>query len=515
MTVSDIVTARPKSAPSKRSARLLAITWHRTLAVIGGLALLLWGGSGLLHPLMSAIGPQQAVFFPPGLPPGQSLDLQGIKPVHQTLAEAGIAEATAVKVVMSKGGPLLQVTGDPDAPRRYFDLMTGAERPDHDRAHAVFLARHYLREDAPIRAVEKLTDFTPDYPWVNRLLPVYHVQFERPDNLSIYIYTETNAAAGVNNTTKTILQTGFRWFHTWSWFPHQAEWGRVILITLFVGSLFALAATGLAMLLLIRRKRRAPGSRGWHRIAGYALALPLLMFTSSGIFHLIEFSLFEPGKTLRLAEPMDLRTAQFPIHEQWPMITAGLTVSTLSIVQAPADGRYLYRLGLARSRDAAAPVTAAEIRNARFDGVPRTGPARYLDAESGAVWPDGDRELAIQLAENFTGVSREAITDAALITRFGAGYDFRNKRLPVWRLSYGAPLDADYFVDTTTGVLADIAPHRTKPERFSFSMLHKWNFLRPLGRDMQNIIVSGTVILAIGLMGVLGLRLDIKRRKRR
>ncbi len=487
--------------------RAFSIRLHRVLAILGGIGLLLWGGSGLLHPVIATWGPQQAVFFPPSHP----VDLTGIRPLHETLAQAGIAQAAAIRIVPGDNESLLQVTEDPDTPRRYFRLHDGAELPNHDAAHAVFLARHYTRETAPVRSVEWIDDFTPSYPWVNRLLPVYKVTFERPDDLAIYIYTETNAAAGVDNRFKSVLQTGFRWFHTWSWFPAEADWARVVLMALFIGSLLALALTGIAMIVLIRRKARAPGIRGWHRVAGYAAALPLLMFTSSGLFHLVQYAATPPTKNLTLSAPISLASAVFPLHAQWADLSAGLDVSTVSIIE-DANGRLLYRLGLAPPRRGR-PETPSDIRNARFDGVARTGPALYIDASTGATFEDGDREIALQLGERFTGVPREAIRNAELVTRFGPQYDFRNKRLPVWRLDYGEPVNATIFVDTTSGVLADRTPDHAKAEQWSFSYLHKWNFLFPLGREAQNLIVSVAVAFSLVFMAAIGLTLDLRRRR--
>ena len=493
--------------------RALSIRLHRAVAALGGVALVLWGLSGLLHPVMTTWGPQQAVFRPPAA----EIDLAGARPLHETLAAAGIAEASAVRVLAGERGPLLQVTQDQHAPRRYFKLDDGAELPDHDKAHAVFLARHYTGTTAPVSDVAFVTEFTADYPWVNRLLPVYRVRFDREDDLSIYVYTETNAAAGVSNRFKSVVETGFRWVHTWSWFPREAGWARVVLIGLLVGSAFAAALSGIAMLVLIRRGTRAPGMRGWHRIAGYALAAPLLMFTASGLYHLLQDVADPPTAALSLSPPIDLRGARFGLTEAWPDIAWGLDVAAVSIV-ADAEGRHLYRLGLAPDRDegrSAEPTTPAAIRSARFDGVQPTGPALYLDARTGEAYPGGDRELALQLGERFTGAPRGAIEDARLVTRFGMDYDFRNKRLPVWRLDYGAPVHASVFVDTTTGVLADRVLERQKPERVSFSMLHKWGFLRPLGRDAQNVVISAFTVLLVVFAAGMGLALDLKRRRRR
>ena len=127
----------------------------------------------------------------------------------------------------------------------------------------------------------------------------------------------------------------------------------------------------------------------------------------------------------------------------------------------------------------------------------------------------GDRELALQLGERFTSISRDHVEKATLVTRFGPGYDFRNKRLPVWQLDYGEPVNGTLFVDTTTGVLADRVMDAQKIERFSFSFIHKWNFLFPLGREALNGIVSAFVFALVVFMAILGLQMDIKRRQYR
>ncbi len=488
--------------------RVFSIKYHRMLGLIAGIALLIWGISGLLHPIMTTWGPQQAVFFPPK----QAINLQGVHPLSETLATAGIEKASAVRVVPSDGKNVLQVTIEANQPRQYFELVNGTELINYDVKHAEYLARYYTKAEEDIRSVEWLDEFTPEYPWVNRLLPVYKVSFDRPDNLSIFVYTETNASAGLSNNFKHTVQTGFRWLHTWSWFPRDADWARVVLISLFMLSLFSIAVTGIGMLLLIKRKARAPGGRGWHRLAGYVLALPILSYSASGLFHLLTFAAVPPVSNLQLSEPIDLNKAHFPIHEQWEEISAGLNVSTVSIIE-DVNGNLLYRLGIAKPRGGG-PNTAAEIRNARYDGVERTGPAIYLDASTGLPVEQGDKELALQLSEKFTQNDRELIEDAGIVTRFGSGYDFRNKRLPVWRFDYGAPVNATVFVDTTTGVLADVTLHSAKPEQWSFSQLHKFDFLRMAGRDGQNVIIAIIVLLCLGFLAALGLQMDIKRRRR-
>ena len=152
---------------------------HRFLAISGGLALVLWGGSGLLHVVMTNFGPQQVRFRPPT----QAIDLSSVRPIGETLERAEIREAAAIRIVAGDRESLLQVTEEQDRPRRYFDLGSGEERPSHDRVHAEFLARYYLGLDGGadaaepasltrVRSIEQIVEFSDAYPWVNRLLPV-------------------------------------------------------------------------------------------------------------------------------------------------------------------------------------------------------------------------------------------------------------------------------------------------------------------------------------------------------
>lgn len=506
---------------------------HRWLALIGGISLLIWGISGLTHVAMVLFGPQQAQF----MPPVSALDLQGARPVDETLAEAGIAQAVAIRTVASERGSLLQVTTDPMAPRRYFEPKRGVELPDYDAMQAEFIARHFLAEARPITAITLQTAFDGDYPWVNRQLPVWRVEFAGDDRLTAFVHTETSSLAAVNNAAKTRLQSVFRYLHTWEWVPASMEWLRVVVVALMVGSLAALAITGTMMLITVRRAKRLKGAKGWHRIAGYVLALPLLMFSLSGIYHLVQSALEPPVSHLRMAEPINLADGRFPITQQWAEVTAGLDVASLSLVEG-AGGRALYRLGLAApgtmsmaehdhsshdhaqhmaatAAQASVPTTPDEIRKARFDGVQPTGPAVYLDAATGEVAPQGDREIARLIAGRYLGADDATITGMELITRFGMDYDFRNKRLPVWRVDYGAPHNTSVFVDTATGTFVDRLDNWQKPERYVFSLIHKWNFLFPLGRPALNAVVGGFVIALIGLMGLIGLWLYLKGRRKR
>jgi len=484
---------------------------HRWVAIVGGVALLIWGASGLMHVAMSAFGPQPARFFPPERP----LRLSEAEPLDAILELAGVGLAAAVKVIVGENENLLQVTESQDMPRRYFRLSDGGELHDHDPRHAVYLARYFMEEaEAPIRRVEWITAFSDSYPAVNRLLPVYKVEFDRSDRLAVYVYTETNAIAAVTNARKEVLQQIFQWMHTWSWISQEVGLLRTLVMGAMIVGLIAMVLSGLAMIVLIRRRSRAPGPLGWHRVSGYLLWLPILALSGSGLFHLLQHHGSQAGeRTLTLSPPLGVAGVSYLIDQQWEDMTRDMSVNSLSLVQA-ADGHWLYRLSMTPDQRNA-PSGAEAIRNARFDGDPASGAVRYVHASTGRIWEDGDRELALQLGERFTGVDRSAVKEVTMVTRFGSGYDFRNKRLPVWRLDYGAPVNASIYIDTAAGVLADQTLDSARAELFSFSYFHKWAFLSPLGRSVQNLVIALVMASSLLLMGVIGLQLDLKRRGRR
>lgn len=533
---------------AKNNAARWSYSKHQWLGLIGGISLLVWGLSGLTHIAMVLFGPQQAQF----MPPAASVELEGARPIAETLAEKGITEAVAVKTVPAQGGGVLwQVTGTQGSERRYFRPADGSEVTGGDRAQAEFLAHHYLATDRAIRTATLQTEFDADYPWVNRLLPVWKLEFASDDGLVAYIHTETSSLAAVNNTTKNRLQSVFRAMHTWEWVPAGMDWLRVLVIALMAGSLLALGLTGIAMLVTVRRKKRLPGARGWHRIAGYVLAVPLIMFSASGVYHLIQSALVPQVSQLKMGQPVDVTSGKWPIEADWALIAKGRDIASVALVEG-AQGQPLYRIGLAPPKGsmgggehdhgpankrpehgpdhamaghdhaammaaqstAKVPATDAEIREARFAGITPDGPAIYLDAATGEVVTSGDKDLARAIAHRFTGAPDSTVTGVELITRFSHEYDFRNKRLPVWRVDYGAPVKASLFVDTATGVLVDRVADHEKPERLVFSFLHKWNFLFPVGRLAQNVLVGVFAIALIGFMAVLGLRMDLVRRLR-
>lgn len=441
--------------------------WHRRLSLLSGVALLLWASSGLLHPMMSWTNPRPAAFAPPV---GEPMTLPQ-RPLAELLNEQGVAEVGFGRLLLQRERLLWQVAS-PDRQRLdYFDAASGAVVSDADRDRAVMLARHYTGlDDAPLRSVERINAFSRDYPTVNRLLPVWRVAFERDDGLEAWVDTEEDRLASLSDRRKRVLQGLFQTVHTLD-FLDGVESLRLGLIVAAVGSVLAMAMLGIGMLWLIRRRSTTSGARRWHRGLAWVVWVPVLMFTLSGLFHLLRMS-----SALQLDDP--------------PSGAYGIAVHALHPPPSSMDGvRMLSLLPL--------PEGGAVWRG-------RRSPTELLiaDALSGQPLAGGDPALALRLAS----VSPPALL--RLQTTFSGEYGFAYKRLPVWRLQTDQGL---VFVDVATGQVAAHVGRMDRAEQWSFSALHKWQFLDPLGRAWRDGIMVSGVLLAM-LAAIAGLVLWQRRR---
>ncbi|MCE0555687.1 PepSY domain-containing protein [Motilimonas sp. E26] len=500
-----------------------AKTWHNRLAWLAFISLFIWALSGLLHPLMSWTGPKLAAFFPPKAVLPASL----VSQVPAVLKQHQINQALLVKVVPSVNGAVLQVTQDELAPRRYFDLSNYRELADHDVEHAKWLARHYTGlADTAIKSVTLQTQFDHAYPWVNRLLPVYKVAFDSPDGLTIYVHTETNAQAGLTNDYKIQVQGWFRTLHTWHWLD-DFEYARVLLVGLLMLVLVLSTLTGMALVLSIKRSAKATWQRNVHHLVAYAIWLPLLGFSGSGLYHLLHAAIADQHNGLRLAQPLTWQDDE--LNQQiWSSKELGFMLNGLSLIRDP-QGQLIYRLSLPSNKAGKgghvhdAVKTAgkdehrhhghqAPQRDAIYDGIAITDPALYISAKTGQQVAFNDEKLVIAMAEQQLGLSLEQLQGTQLITHFGLHYDFRNKRLPVWQLDYDSKLGDKVFIDPATGILVDRLTDNARYEGYSFSFLHKWNFTRPfMERTTRDVIMSLVLGLAMLFAG-LGIVLKIRRK---
>ncbi len=438
--------------------------WHRRLSWVAGLAMLLWAGSGLLHPLMSWTNPLPVAFSPPAVDAEISIDQ--LQPLESVLRNLGVREVSYARVLRQDSAWLWQWADADRVGWHYADAVTGQALPDADRQRAELLARHFSGAVEAVADAERLTRFTSEYPAVNRLLPVWRIRFDRKDRLSVYVHTGEDRLGSLNDRRKNALLVVFQAVHTLAWLD-SAEWMRLPLIAAAVLSVLAMAMLGLVMLSVPAAKAGVTSARRLHRLLAWVIWAPALMLGGSGLFHLL---------------------TQSPLRAS---VAASPSVYAVEALRTPG-----------RLDQPAQSITLLPARGAQaFWRVESTGRVSLLDASSGHVHPGGDAELAVALA----GLPMTAM--ATPQAGFSDEYGFANKRLPVWRLE-----SADHllFVDSRAGVVAARVNPLDVAEQSSFSRLHKWQFLNPLGHAARDLILSLAALLLIA-GAVAGLTLRQRR----
>ncbi|HRK57232.1 MAG TPA: hypothetical protein PLQ67_06880, partial [Burkholderiaceae bacterium] len=293
----------------------------------------------------------------------------------------------------------------------------------------------------------------------------------------------------------------FRALHTFSWLQGQ-ENARVLLMAALLLALLAMSATGTAMVLLIKN-RALPWKKKIHRLIGYLAGMPVLLFTLSGLYHLLAGAYGESPRGLQLGPPMTLSGAQLGGLDGWLAQHAHQSFNNLSLIQGP-DARLLLRASLPQGR-----AGQAIERGHHFDGQATEQAALYIDVHTGRPTALTDQDMAVHYAQTRFGLAPSQIKHVTVIERFGVHYDFRNKRLPVWQIETHRPQGDRLFIDPATGMLVDRLIDTARFESYSFSFLHKWNWLKPLiGAGPRDATIVLTLIAAIvaTLIGAVMLR---------
>lgn len=486
------------------------LAWHRRLMWVAAASLLLWGISGALHPIMSWTGPKASKFFPPQL----NTKVEALGGLQTALVAANRKSISTAKILPSKDGSVLQITREKLQPRVYFDIRTGDSLVSYDEKHAGWLASYFTgRATEEIKSIEFVSEFSSEYPWVNRLLPVYRVEYQGEAGLVAYVHTETNQLASLTNHWRSSLQSIFRALHTWNWFDNLVI-ARVFIVGLMMLTLLVMAGLGIGLIFGLPNRKIPNKSRYWHRKLSYFMWLPVLAWSLSGFYHLLQAEFVTSVSGLRLDKPFQLpmKVNQTQVQPEfslgWLDDYANRPINSISVIRGDAEQLFF--------RASIGPENSNQqlTKQQRFKGRPAEVKAFYVDALTGVrVDEITDENRAEWLTQQHLKVGKQAILKKQLVTRFGNGYDFRNKRLPVWKVSIDDKESTQLFIDPATGILVDKNRSIDRLESWSFSFLHKWNMLNPLtGRLIRDFIIVS--ILVFGILFVLfGIRSKIKRRQ--
>lgn len=472
--------------------------YHRWFGVVSCVAVMMWGASGVMHPIMSRINPTPVNMSPPQ----SALALHGAQPPSEVLTRAGIAEVASLRVMSWNDASYYQVTLSGQMPRRYFEVNSGAELPDGDARYAEYLARHFIDDrQSKLRRVSLLTQFSEDYLDINRLLPVYLVEFERADGLRAYVETSPPRVSALVDDRKALLGSLFKVMHNWE-FLRDADGVRMTLISTLLAVTLLSALSGIWMYGFMWQRgtlqlHHAP-LRRWHRATGILVSLSALLFAVSAEWHLLG------GERRTMSAQLE---GHIPVQQiQLPDTVRHGGWEKVGLLQL--DGRPVYLLQPSQHEAAAVAANGEHDHSAK----PTTGakPKMVYVSADGEAMGDGGRSHAIWLAGQFSKLASDKISNVSLVNKFEGEYGFLNKRLPVWRVDYDTAEHLSYYVETATGVLAATVRDADRAEGWSFAYLHKYHWLDFAGKDVRDFVM-GLFGLGNLLIAVLGLWMFARR----
>lgn len=480
--------------------------WHRTLALIVVLPLLAWSLTGLLHPLMTRWQPSAVAMSPPpeliNAPSGTSWQ-----------ALPAPASVLPKDLVMTELRPLTWqgtaywMAGGADGTRQYFRAHDG-QLSDIEPSLMTALARHFTGISSGEPELKLITAFSAEYPFINRYLPVWRVQFSGHDTVA-FIEPRGLRLSALSDPWKTWFSATFSRLHSWSFWSHEPS--RDIAMAVFLSLGLAVVVTGIFR--LFRRKAVASAvesgalrsgnliglskPRRWHRRLGWFVALGAIASMSSGMFHVLAINKSQPSFN---AKPERIAFSAGQLRTLPPVIGV---MGERSLAVASANGPLWVSYAVDRGRLAehaehqhhvAAPSLAMSLQ--RAENAQPVAIEVYV------------QELAAGVMAQHPGASVES---QQAITGFTAEYGFVQKRLPVYQLQLDTPDHIAMYIDPIDAVVSSVVTDLARVEGYSFAYIHKGMWLDGLGKDTRDGIL-GLQALGVFVMACLGLLLARRRR---
>jgi hypothetical protein len=478
--------------------------WHRRLGLIAAVGVILSSLSGILHPIMTRLQPAPAKmtidYRVPAL--DNAMAPSGLLRAH------GLAAISDLRVVSWAGQSYYQVTLSDGISRRYFDVHDGAALGDGDRQYAEYLAREFVGEpSADVRAAAIIGAFDWEYPRINRLLPVWRIEFDRSDGMAAYVDTRTGRLGTLVDRVKAFSSVEFAILHRWQWLDPIAPVTRLIVFSLVL--LAALSVTLSGCWIYIARWSQSAvrwNLRRVHRVWGVSISLVSFIFVLSGGYHLLHLGVRgDPGERfhppLRQHQTTNLQIGPLDATKQ-----AGFTaVESISLAQV--DGRTYYRVQPAIEANAAAGAAAHQHGGHIPQGkvtpgqVAEPGTAVFISAVEGSLLPDGELRFAAEIAQD--AALGSAIGKVTIVTQFDDEYGFAFKRLPVYRVPLAGNVIA--YVDATDGNIAAVIDNADRAEGWVFAYVHKLEWLTPVVATDWRDVIAAMLAFSLTLAALLGI----------
>ncbi|MBS1666884.1 MAG: PepSY domain-containing protein [Bacteroidetes bacterium] len=511
--------------------------WHRTSSLIIAIPIFLWASSGFMHPIMTNIRPEIST---------QSLkqvaiDSSKIKiSLSDALKQNQIDSFSSVRFIHIDTNWFYQVQDAQNHELVYLSSINGKLLKKGDWLYAQYLARFFLMGDSSkmnkhhqtdeqtgptrdccdaatvcvmkqtggnkVSDVSLVTAFDEVYQTVNRLLPVYKVSFERKDGMQIYVETLHDRFVFAADIKRIWFSRFFSLVHTWGWLDFLGK-GRLLVEMFFTALAFLTTLMGIYIFFITKSKKSNGNglmkARRNHRLSAIFISLFTLMFTFSGCYHAFSKlgkdtsnDYFVRDHFISGQTDLDLGKLKSVTHTP---------ISNISLVKMD-DGLYWQVSVLSNhaggTKDLMKSMSVAPSK------------MLYVKVDDNTVLEDGEKKYANYLATRFSRYPKDEIKSTVLVTKFDEDYNFADKLLPVWKVSYGTHHHERYYVETSSGKLSKRINDREGYERNSFAFLHKHEFLNGFGKPVKDFSTMFWAMAQLVLV-VIGLRLYLKYRKRK
>jgi ubiquitin len=520
---------------------------HRTLSLIIAIPVLLWAASGFMHPIMTNIRPAVAT---------QKIEPVAVEPhriqvsLHDALQKNNIDHFHSIRLIHIDTNFFYQVQPSVNKAPVYLSTTNGKLLPSGDWLYAQYLARQFLegaslpkhehdrsatatatpvsfasdenhdccnaatacvlqhQGGSSIANVGRVTAFNEEYKSINRLLPVYKVSFNRADGIRVYVETTQDRFAFAMDNKRAVFDRVFVWLHTWSWLDAL---GNVKLLVIITVALLAFITSVLGIYIFFATKTKKPNghallkARRNHRYTAIVGALFTLLWSFSGAYHTI--ARFKPD-TRDAFFVSNQFTNNFSLNVDQLQQIVQQPIGNINLVQI--DSNTYWRVTTLPAHD---HVPAAHMDLMKNMGTPMPA-VTYINTGNYAVLAAGEEKYAACLATNFSHNAPNSIQQVTAVTKFNDEYNFTDKRLPVWKVSYGGRHHERYYIETSTGRLSSRVDDTDLAEGYSFSLFHKHHFMDWGGktaRDASTMVWAAVQVILV----VVGLVLWRKYRQRR
>ncbi|MEN2400643.1 PepSY-associated TM helix domain-containing protein [Flavobacterium sp. MC2016-06] len=500
--------------------------WHRVIGLITIISVIFWTLSGLMHPFM-------AHFFKPEIA-HEKLEQQIIDKnqlhysIQEVLQKNELTQFKNFRIVSFNNATYYQVKTI-IGQLWYFDAATAKQLENGDQKYAEWLSRYFLDDQkSTIKKSEIVTEFTAQYKYVNRYLPVYKISFDRPDAMQVYVETSSSKLATYNPTSRQAFIWFFDTFHNWSFIDAITNNSIRIITMIFLLSIIGFSAlSGILIYGLLWKQFKKTdsvqpkkGLRKYHRQIGIWVSLFTLTFAFSGGYHAT--TKWTPYTLSQMIYEPTFATKEIPVANtnlnlDWNRF------QNIGIITLNDTTYFRCQLVEQETKKFKKPKADPNLKWNKKEDL--KSEVIYINATTNKIVPNIDLEYAEFLAYYFTDGAPKAaccemvdtsddepqpslenvkLLESKVLTDFESReYGFVNKRLPVIKLAYDTPEKTTYFIETATSRLAAVIKNSDKVEGYSFAILHKFLFMDWAGKNIRDLtmVIAALTILVVSILG--------------